>query len=1127
MRTKHVLMTTALLSLFAACTNDDFVSYEQGAQSGDAALRPSVDVTLNVSEGNGADTRLTFIPGEDKGYLWQTNDTIGALLMDKVIAKNGTSDIRPHDDIEKWEEMAWTSRYELVDYINTNYPFVRQSDGTWQTNAKMLEGNYFFTFPFAAYNGNREAIHSIGEQVQDGTSTASLQEAYAKNQFFIGYARIHAGTEGGDVMSADLEMTPVLGAVAVKIKNTGTQDFTVKKIVLQSGGFSTLIKVDPTMAKYMGEDGNGNSEKAAYNIAYNAPNPVWGQLGSEEKAGYFNYANYEESYANDFEERFATAADIYSFGDLVNNTEKSVNYNRKNALRAVMNGIDKNAYGQSIDGADNRAELTVLNAPVQKGNNPEVIEQFVIMTNIYEYDSSNAENSKIDAYIYTDRGMVGPVTISNVKGEMESNEVTVITENPIVKIAPDEINSVTLEIDDNSVQKDFGMEVYNESDLLQLIQWNQSTARVYTATLQNNVTLTKEMTDLLTNGTRSRMFINTNGNKLTIAKGAAANVLDYVLVSGEDKVKTDGTNNTTPTTVATIVVENDLTLGSTSFVNGDFYVGNIHEGRIVLKNELEVAEGGSLTVATPIEYETTRGDYQKQELVIAENEGKVTIAANAPVEHLTIAENKADVTINANVTFTGSSENMENATITIGKGAVVSAANRLINKGKNDYEPSYEDADFAVIYNNGTINNLKNQEYGKVIAGEGSTTNVEENEGEIDKSADIKAVVSVQNNVDKGVISYTVKDEKTLKEIIDSKITKLVIDGGEVEGTPYNVNTPATHYTAKDVKWIEVKGQGGSLGSLIENRGAVNQNYYTSLFPNVIEVKNSANATLTDITFGASSIDFNIEAAMTSIKGIVKAENADVVLGSYDKKNYKDIEATLNIPGEDDELYVKSITANKYLKGEKKAKVSNQGKIELPFGITIGTDVVVEGVGTVNGENPSEGQKIEVSVDADGNYDLNLADLDGKHAFSKVKSVTIQGSKTPDKDQYAILVTAMAGKELILDDKATLNLDNGNGTLSVNKLTVKGYAAVGYKESNPSVMLTVNTIEVAENANFRVYDSYIEMATETGVTSGYKGGVTIRNGGKISYFKGGAIIAKSMTTPGAMLTWDVKTNEWK
>lgn len=1098
-------MTTALLSLFAACTNDDFVSYEQGAQSGDAALRPSVDVTLNVSEGNGADTRLTFIPGEDKGYLWQTNDTIGALLMDKVIANNGTSDIRPHDDIEKWEEMAWTSRYQLVDYINTNYPFVRQADGSWQTNAKMLEGNYFFTFPFASYSGNREAIHSIGEQVQDGTTTASLQEAYAKNQFFIGYARIHAGTEGGDVMSADLEMTPVLGAVAVKIKNTGTQDFTVKKIVLQSDGFNTLIKVDPTKALYNGEDGKGNSKGTAYNIAYGAPNPDWANV-SGDKGGYFNYANYEESYANDFEERFASSTDIYGFGDLVNNTEKSVNYNRKNALRAVMNGLT------GVDGADNRAELTVLNAPVQKGNNPEVVENFVIMTNIYEYDTNN----KIDAYIYTDRGMVGPVTISNVKGEIEDNEVTVITENPIVKIAPDEINSVTLEIDDNSVQKDFGMEVYNESDLLQLIQWNQSTARVYTATLHNNVTLTKEMTDLLTNGTRSRLFINTEGNKLTIAEGAAADVLDYVLVRGNAMAEVSPA-------AAIIVVENDLTLGSKSFVNGEFYVGNIHSGNITLKNELEVAEGASLTVATPIENKTT-GDYKKQSLDIEKNEGTVTI--NAEVEELTVVENEGDMTINANVTIAEESLNKENATITIGKGAIVSAAGKLTNKGKNDYE-AYEDADFAVIYNYGTINNLENDEYGKVIAGEGSTTNVESNIGEIDKSADIKAVVSVQNDVDRGVISYTVKDEKTLKEIIDSKITKLVIDGGEVEGTPYNAATPAAYYTATDVKWIEVKGQGGSLGSLIENRGTTSQNYHTSLFPSVVEIKNSADATFADIDFTGSTFTdgFNVEDATTKIKGTVTAKAANITLGSYDTKNYTGNEATLNIPATTDKLYANSIKeATTDHEDKVTSKVDNQGYVELPNGKD---DAHVDSWGGVEvNKKPDGGQQpIEVDVDGKGNYVLNLDDLDGKHAFTNVKSVIIDGTKTPNKNQYAILVTAMAGKELILNDKATLNLDNGDGTLSVNKLTVNGYAAIGYKESNPSVMLTVNTIKVADNANFRVYDSYIEVATELGVTSGYSVGVTVGEGGKIAYFNGGAIIAKSMTTPGAMLTW--KDGKWQ
>ena len=1089
-------MTTALLSLFAACTNDDFVSYEQGAQSGDAALRPSVDVTLNVSEGNGADTRLTFIPGEDEGYLWETNDTIGALLMDKVIAEQNGEAIRPHDDIEKWEEMAWTSRYQLVDYINTNYPFVRQADGSWQTNAKMLEGNYFFTFPFASYSGNREAIHSIGEQVQDGTSTASLQEAYAKNQFFIGYARIHAGTEGGDVMSADLEMTPVLGAVAVKIKNVGTQDFTVKKIVLQSNSFNTLIKVNPTSAKYAGEDGKKASPY--YNIVRNSTYPTWDQANY-----YFNYANYEESYENDFEERYADAVNknIYGFGNLVNNTEKSVNYNRKNALRAVMNGLT------GVDGADNRAELTVLNAPVQKGNNPEVVENFVIMTNIYEYTD---DNSKIDAYIYTDRGMVGPVTISNVKGEMDGgNEVTVITENPIVKIGPDQKNSVTLEIDDNSIQKDFGMEVYNESDLLQLIEWNQSTARVYTATLQNNVTLTKEMTDLLTNGTRSRLFINTNGNKLTLDNDAAADVLDYVLVDG-------GEMNGTDTNVATIVVKNNLTLGSKSFVDGKYNVGNIQSGDITLTNKFEVAEGASLTVATAITKET-RGDYQNQKLVIAENEGTVTINANAQVEDLTIAENKADVTINANVTFTGDSKNMENATITIGKGAIVSAAGKLTNQGKNDYT-AYEDADFAVIYNNGQINNLVNDEFGKVIAGQGSTTNANSNAGEIDKSADIKAVVAV-NADNKGVISYTVKSKMALKDIIDSKITKLVIDGGDVQGVAYSAANTEDKYTAKDVKWIEVKGQGGALGTKIVNNG-----HHRSIFPNVQEVETSANATFADVDFGSTdNVDFNIKGATTRIEGTVNAKTADIVLGSYDERNYKGINATLNIPTTTDILYANSIKEVSGHDQDITSTVMNQGYVQLPNGET-DTDVDKwEGVAV--GKKPTD----KPGAGTQGNYTLNLStlayDLEN-YDFSNVKTVTVESQIQPTEDQYKDMVKLLEGKELIL--KATLNLSNGDGSLTVNKLTIDGNIVnVGDGKTGVSkhLMLTTNSIEVKSGAKLSVNENWILVNQE--VREGTYDYVV--NNGQITFSNSypGAIKAKNKAdVNGAYLTWN-STTGWE
>ena len=899
-------MTTALMALFAACTNDDFISNEQGIQSGDAAMRPTVDVTLNVL-GDGADTRLAYDGKE--GYQWQTNDTIGALLMDEVL---GTD--RPHQ--EDWKDLVWTEKYGLVDFINTDYPFVRQSDGTWQTNAKMLEGNYFFSFPFASYSGNREAIHSLGEQVQDGTTDEALAEAYAKNQFFVGYARIHAGTEGGDVMSANLEMTPMLGAVGLTIKNVGTDEFKVEKIVLQSDAFSTLIKIDPTMANYDGENGNSDYNLNADKLT-NQVNHKWNTLptSTTNKPGFFNYANYEEmqrsgntwTYLPEFSER-------YGDDELVNNTKKADNYNRQEALRAVVNPITEG------DGADNRAELTVLNAPVQKTQESA---RFLIMTNIYE----NGTREDINAYIYTNRGVAGPVKINNPKGEIETDGVTVITDNPIKEIAPGVSNSVTLEIDDNSIKDPDEMPVYNESDLLQLIAWNQDKERVYEATLQNDVVLDKEMTDLLTDkNVVSRLHIFTNGKKLYIDKDAAADILDYVYVDGGDGT-TDGT--------ATIIVENALTLGSKSLVSGEHKPGKIYTGAIALKNQLEIAEGASVTVASDIKYQLN-GDNAEQELVIAKNEGTVTI--NGAVDKLTITENKAEVEINKNVTFAGTNKNVENAVITIGEGAVVSCGTATNSNLTNEGKKTAEKEEYAVIYNNGTINNLINGEYGKVIAGATSRTNANSNEGIIDISSNIEANWKVNGTT--GVVSYaaTEKTSVSITQVIKSGITELVLDGGNVTALDYvyNVTTQA-QASAAAVKTIKVTENGGVLGEAYAVNGQ--QAHWRTQFPAVKKVETKGDVIFYDVDLTTAET-FNVKAGETTIKGLVDATNALFTLGSYDNEKYVAYDATLNVPTTNDALYAKNVIKTTETGAENVvAKVYNQGTVKLdpnvePIGIT-------------------------------------------------------------------------------------------------------------------------------------------------------------------------------------------------
>ena len=205
----------------ASCTNDELVPMTpQDAATG----RPTVDnVTLNFGQ-TGAETRLGY---NKDGYFWHASDTIGALLMDEF---KGAGD--------------WYSKYALVDYIHTSFPFT-YSNGVWGCNTKMLEGNYFFAYPWEDYDGNRKVMHSMLKQEQDGVKGEVVAKSLAANQFFVGYSQIKAGTQSAEALD-EVRMTPILGAIQLRITNTGTQAYHINKIVLQGVGLSSAVTIDPT-----------------------------------------------------------------------------------------------------------------------------------------------------------------------------------------------------------------------------------------------------------------------------------------------------------------------------------------------------------------------------------------------------------------------------------------------------------------------------------------------------------------------------------------------------------------------------------------------------------------------------------------------------------------------------------------------------------------------------------------------------------------------------------------------------------------------------------------------------------------------------------------------------------------
>lgn len=1087
-------MTTAFAALFAACSNEDFLDNVQNAPSTQDAQRPTVDnVVLNLVE-DGAETRLGF---GSNGYAWEKDDVIGALLMDDW-NDNVLKGKRPStEDPEEWADFTWTEKYILSDQIHTDYPFTRQEDGSWTCGTKMQEGNYFFAFPFASYEGKREALHDLSEQVQDGVTTESLQQAYAKNNFFIGYARIQAGTETDDVVSANLKMTPVLGAVGVTVKNVGVESFTVKKIVLKTpddvtDGFSTIIKIDPTKATYKGEDNDiaATMELPYYNV--NVGKAQW------PLAYYFNYANYEEmtfdgtawNYNDKFTERYEKD------GELVNNTEKSLNYNRDNALRAVIN---------PVAGTDHRVELTVKNSPVLESTQSA---NFIVMTNIYKY---NNKDNTITADIYTDRGMIKDVEISNVKGEVKGNGVTVISENPIVEIAPNIVNKVTLEIDNNSVQAPDEMNIFNEEDLMQFIEWNQTMRRPYTATLKNNITLTKEMSDLLTKeDVNSTLIIKMDDKKkLTIAKDAAANILDYVLVDGD------------------IVVENALVLGSKSYVKGTFtgLIGSTND-HSTTKQKIKIAENASVTVSGSIESKTT-GDQKNKELVISENKGTLTI--NADVNKLTVKENRGTMDVNAVVTIAGDSENKQNATLTIGANGNLACAGKLTNAGLAEQE------EYAVIYNNGKVYNLVNGSYGKVIVGkeEGIVTNVNSNHtyGVIDISANIKADL----NKKEGTIAYTVAKDAavTMKSIKEAKITELTVDGGSVTSVTTDGNVDAATVTK-----VIVTENGGSLG--IKEVGSTFSNAAFEI---------NGDVTLYNLTIGGN---IDVKAGTTTIRGTVNAKNSDITLASYDDKKYVSYDATLNIATSTDTLIAASIAKVSGQPKAGEAKVSNQGSVKLAN--TNVSTVVWTGNNATNQDAVYTDKTVNLIVvyntgstattgnpTSDGNYIIT-----GNAGFKTLNSLVAKGWKDEsNKINYKYVV-----KEVVIENELSFNNDATNAAqfrtlVAGQKVTLKNdliYCDPAYNismgdlilegtdikigsgnQNQTRTFLTVNSIDYSKvTTTLTINFGNIQIVGESQV--GLSGGVTYNKA--VTKAGNGKLVITNKVNTSELLEWDFTNAKW-
>ena len=637
MRTKHLFYTAAMAALFAACVNDDFETIGQQGNVANDGRPVAGDVKLNFTQA-GADTRLAF---GSNGYAWEADDEIGALLMDNVLTLD--------------EEASWLEKYQLVNNIHTSYRFYYDSENKeWKADAKMLEGNYFFAYPWEDYDGRRQVAHSLINQEQDGIGGNVVAESYADNQFFIGYSQIKAGTGTNEVLDSSVEMVPLLGAIQLRITNTGTQTYHINKVVLSGHkDLASVLTFDPTDAAYVNpDDANKN-----WNLVNTELPTAWG--ASTE--AYFNYANYlgVDGEAELYEYMTTPPND----DDYVYNREDGDKYSRIEALRKVVNrsSLSKEMSAQIvINGtAEERALLPDAQntAYVLVMSNPLKIYSDTESGCDDNTNDGNGVNNQLLLSIYTDEGFVQNINLAQLYNESADNKV--VTDSKIEKVAPNVSNTIGIQIDDNSFVTPDKMDIFNSADLEQFIKWNTAITgnRDAKATLKQDVTFTADMLAALKANKSTKLTIKTDAAaKLTLAEDVPAAVLD------EEQLTI---NNT-----VAIVVEGKLTLTE----NSDPV------------KSIEVAKDGKLTIDDPKAVVPTA----------ITNKGELTLGANSAVKNTTTIDNygtmevvkggdskatvnnKKDAVINNNGYMQGVT-NERDATIVLGEGATVSATE---NAGK-------------------------------------------------------------------------------------------------------------------------------------------------------------------------------------------------------------------------------------------------------------------------------------------------------------------------------------------------------------------------------------------------------------------------------------------------------------
>ena len=191
MRTKHLLYTMALASVFAACTQDEFETVN-GADA--LAGRKSIG---QVTFTEAPSTRWAV--EEYWKFAPEAGDAFSLMLVDNPRTGLDGQHLYPIDN------------YELINKVQTNYIFKNNGNDKWDSEAELVEGNYLYVAPAQEGKLDRNTVEitlpteqnlSLGEDGKIDPLSAIKEFVSKKYPFYIGHRFL---SEGGSISLPNMQ----------------------------------------------------------------------------------------------------------------------------------------------------------------------------------------------------------------------------------------------------------------------------------------------------------------------------------------------------------------------------------------------------------------------------------------------------------------------------------------------------------------------------------------------------------------------------------------------------------------------------------------------------------------------------------------------------------------------------------------------------------------------------------------------------------------------------------------------------------------------------------------------------------------------------------------------------------